>query len=247
MVSHWSIEDVSAQMLMSSTMETFAHDPGGNKADALRKAMLGVKATQGMEHPFFWAPFELVGGGVKNDTTKAADMLAESNNTGPDGANAATSGASTEEPRIASVDPPGTQKITLRGTLGEFGSGASTDLATLLPGDEGTETALQLSLQERAEVQQRLKILGHDPRGTDGVFGHNSRSAISDWQMATKLPETGFFTDHQLDQLMKASDRQYQAWLADNPDGPLVRRATKAKAKTRKCTNLGLFRLCSVK
>ena len=63
-VSHWSVEDQSALILMRNMIETYAAHPTISKAGALRQAMLSVMNTPSRTHPFFWAPFELVGEGL---------------------------------------------------------------------------------------------------------------------------------------------------------------------------------------
>jgi len=59
------------------------------------------------------------------------------------------------------------------------------------------EAALGLGSAQRREVQESLSLLGHDPRGIDGLFGPGSRTAIRLWQRANNLPETGYLTGEQ--------------------------------------------------
>ena len=59
------------------------------------------------------------------------------------------------------------------------------------------EAALGLGREQRREVQERLSLLGHDPRGIDGMFGPGTRTAIRLWQRANDLPETGYLTGEQ--------------------------------------------------
>jgi len=63
LVSHWAIEDASAQDLMAATLARYAAAPGTSKADALRAAILEMQRSAETGQPFFWAPFELVGAG----------------------------------------------------------------------------------------------------------------------------------------------------------------------------------------
>jgi len=59
MASLWPVADAVAAPLA----ETFyaALKGGANKAEALRQAQLAVKAREGYDHPYFWAPFILWG------------------------------------------------------------------------------------------------------------------------------------------------------------------------------------------
>ncbi len=59
------------------------------------------------------------------------------------------------------------------------------------------EAALRLTRAQRREVQESLSLLGHDPRGIDGMFGPGTRTAIRLWQRANDLAETGYLTDEQ--------------------------------------------------
>jgi peptidoglycan hydrolase-like protein with peptidoglycan-binding domain len=61
---------------------------------------------------------------------------------------------------------------------------------TALTGDE----AFQLSDSDRRLVQQWLAAAGHDPGGTDGVFGPSARAAIIAYQRSIGAPPTGTLT-----------------------------------------------------
>ncbi|MCB1359499.1 MAG: tetratricopeptide repeat protein [Maritimibacter sp.] len=62
LVSHWGVQDDAAMALMTETMQRSA-DGRMSRAQALRQAMLTVMNSpdQDYRHPFFWAPFALVG------------------------------------------------------------------------------------------------------------------------------------------------------------------------------------------
>ncbi len=59
------------------------------------------------------------------------------------------------------------------------------------------ERRLNLTRSQRREVQETLSLLGHDPRGIDGVFGAGSRTAIRLWQRTNNLTETGYLDTDQ--------------------------------------------------
>src|SRR5207248_419063 len=68
LVSHWSVDDRATEVLMSGVFARYASDRTLGKADAVRRGMISAlesttSGTQGFAHPFFWAPFFLVGDG----------------------------------------------------------------------------------------------------------------------------------------------------------------------------------------
>lgn len=62
-VTHWSVESVSAKELMVATFDHYTRNPQAPKAESLRQAMLKVMNMPRYSHPFFWAPYALVGDG----------------------------------------------------------------------------------------------------------------------------------------------------------------------------------------
>lgn len=75
LVSHWSIDDNAAMDVMVETMKRAAKDKTLGKAHALRQAMLTVMQRPGYNHPFFWAPFSLIGVEDHVVGTRAASEL----------------------------------------------------------------------------------------------------------------------------------------------------------------------------
>ena len=70
LVTHWAAADVAAMRLMTGTL---APGGAGDTAHSLRKAQLNMIDTAGsgedspmlMSHPYAWAPFVLIGDGVR--------------------------------------------------------------------------------------------------------------------------------------------------------------------------------------
>jgi hypothetical protein len=50
-------------VLTTTTFDAQARDPALGRAEALRRAQLVLAADKGTSHPFYWAPFVLVGDG----------------------------------------------------------------------------------------------------------------------------------------------------------------------------------------
>ncbi len=57
-LSMWQVNDDSTAKLF---IEMYKNLPDGSKADALRKAKLELLMNQGTSHPYYWAPFILMG------------------------------------------------------------------------------------------------------------------------------------------------------------------------------------------
>ena len=73
---------------------------------------------------------------------------------------------------------------------------------------KATEDGLNLSRDQRREIQQNLTILEYDPKGVDGIFGAGSRSAISRWQRANTFDDTGYLTRDQLTKLSAQGEKR---------------------------------------
>jgi CHAT domain-containing protein len=67
----WRVESASTKQLVVGVFEALAAKPPPPRAEALRRSMLAVMASGGRDggvayshaHPFFWAPYALVGDG----------------------------------------------------------------------------------------------------------------------------------------------------------------------------------------
>lgn len=66
LVSNWYVEDRSASLLTTGMLAALRQNPGTSRAEALRQSMLKLMSDPTQEtfaHPYFWAPFTLVGEG----------------------------------------------------------------------------------------------------------------------------------------------------------------------------------------
>ncbi len=79
LVTHWSVNDQVAAYLVADTLRRMRSNPALGVAGALRDAQLAMLAEAGkalpaeIAHPFFWAPFAVIGeGGEKVVTAQAA-------------------------------------------------------------------------------------------------------------------------------------------------------------------------------
>jgi CHAT domain-containing protein len=69
LVTHWSINDQSSAFLVADTLRRLAAGQDGGLAGALQAAQLGIIDRAGKDlpanlaHPFYWAPFALIGEG----------------------------------------------------------------------------------------------------------------------------------------------------------------------------------------
>jgi CHAT domain-containing protein len=60
-VSHWSVDSVATVKLMTGMFGSGA----GSKAEAMRQSQIALQQSEQFSHPYFWAPFTLVGDGAK--------------------------------------------------------------------------------------------------------------------------------------------------------------------------------------
>lgn len=70
---------------------------------------------------------------------------------------------------------------------------------------QAREAALGLDRTDRRNIQRNLSLLGHNPRGIDGIFGPGSRAAIKDWQKANGFKADGYLTAKQVRDLASAA------------------------------------------
>ncbi len=63
LVSHWAVASQATVALTTATFAAQARDPAVGRAEALRRAQLALAAQADTAHPFYWAPFVLVGDG----------------------------------------------------------------------------------------------------------------------------------------------------------------------------------------
>ena len=68
------------------------------------------------------------------------------------------------------------------------------------------EDALTLSRDDRRAIQRALSLLGHDPKGIDGVFGSGSRLAIAAWQKKNGYESNTYLTRDQIVKLTEQAD-----------------------------------------
>ena len=60
------METVSARLLTTGLFRYHAENPQATRAEALRRSMLELmQADSAYAHPAFWAPFSLVGDGLR--------------------------------------------------------------------------------------------------------------------------------------------------------------------------------------
>jgi CHAT domain-containing protein len=64
LATHWAVESLSAQQLVTRTFAHQAGNPSASRAESLRQAQLQLiegKAGAGYAYPFFWAPYAVYG------------------------------------------------------------------------------------------------------------------------------------------------------------------------------------------
>jgi CHAT domain-containing protein len=80
LVTHWSVNDQAAAFLVADTLRRTQAAPDAGVATALRDAELGLLAAAGhalpaaLAHPFYWAPFAVIGAGGGERARSSADL-----------------------------------------------------------------------------------------------------------------------------------------------------------------------------
>ena len=73
---------------------------------------------------------------------------------------------------------------------------------------ERAEQALELTREQRRELQRMLTLLDYNTRGIDGIFGRGTRAAIRSWQEKQGYEATGYFTRDQITRLDAQAERR---------------------------------------
>jgi CHAT domain-containing protein len=63
LVSHWPVETTAATALTQGMFGELKANPEIGRAEALRRSMMALAASDNYAHPMFWAPFVVVGEG----------------------------------------------------------------------------------------------------------------------------------------------------------------------------------------
>jgi len=72
LVTHWSVNDQVAAFLVADSLARMKADPSLGISGAVRNAELAMLAGAGKDfppeiaHPFFWAPFAVIGDGLEH-------------------------------------------------------------------------------------------------------------------------------------------------------------------------------------
>ena len=61
--SHWAVASRPTVQLTTGMFGIYTREPAVGRAEALRRSQLALAADKDTSHPFFWAPFVLVGDG----------------------------------------------------------------------------------------------------------------------------------------------------------------------------------------
>lgn len=78
--------------------------------------------------------------------------------------------------------------------------------------DESTEKALNLSDEEKQEINSRLALLGFAAKEKSRSFASSTRGALRAWQVKVGLVPTGYLNGAQRDLIKQQSESVYTAW-----------------------------------
>ncbi|MBY6049797.1 peptidoglycan-binding protein [Vannielia litorea] len=96
--------------------------------------------------------------------------------------------------------------------LGQFADEARKAIAEIeaepYRAERKAEEALDLSRDERRQIQRNLTVLDYRPRGIDGIFGPGTRGAIKAFQEKNGFPPSTYLTRQQIARLGEQAERR---------------------------------------
>ncbi|SIO15014.1 peptidoglycan-binding domain-containing protein [Vannielia litorea] len=96
--------------------------------------------------------------------------------------------------------------------LGQFAAQARKAIAEIeaepYRAERKAEEALELSRDERRQIQRNLTVLDYRPRGIDGIFGPGTRGAIKAFQEKNGFPPSTYLTRQQITRLAEQAERR---------------------------------------
>lgn len=118
--------------------------------------------------------------------------------------------------------PKGAYRVNAQQALVKLGASVNPDNPP--PIDSGTQSAasveasIGLSRTQRILIQKQLTSIGYSTGVADGLWGANTRQAISRWQTANKVPVSGYVTAQQV----KLIALQAGSSVGTEPDGTVA-------------------------
>jgi len=98
--------------------------------------------------------------------------------------------------------PKGTFRTNAENALAKLGATSEpvspTPPSTVVKSAASVEASARLTRTQRVRIQTQLTSLGYASGVADGLWGSNTRGAISRWQTANKLSATGYVTAEQV-------------------------------------------------
>ena len=98
--------------------------------------------------------------------------------------------------------PKGAFRVNAEQRLVKLGAtvnpGDTPPIAGANPSAASVEGSIGLSRAQRIQIQKQLTSIGYSTGLADGLWGANTRRAISRWQTANKVPATGYVTARQV-------------------------------------------------
>ncbi len=73
---------------------------------------------------------------------------------------------------------------------------------------EIAEGQLNLTRNQRRDIQRDLTLLGYNTRGVDGIFGPGSRGAIRNWQQSNGFTQTSYLNREQINRIDAQAGRR---------------------------------------
>jgi len=118
--------------------------------------------------------------------------------------------------------PKGTFRGNAQQALVKLGAAETPDYRPPISGTNqspaSVEASIGLSRTQRILIQKQLTSIGYSTGVADGLWGANTRKAISKWQTANKVSASGYVTAQQV----KVIERQAGSSVGTEPDGTVI-------------------------
>jgi len=194
-------QGVTVVLGASTAIGSFAAGPlleEGNTLSALLEGAEGISAAGFISPAAVWRPE----GEVPEPPAEEGQPVAD----------AAEVERAVWESAVEADSPEAYLGYLQRYPLGQYADDARAAIAEIeaepFREERKAEEALELTRDERRQIQRHLTVLEYEPRGIDGIFGPGTRGAIERFQEKNGFPVSSYLTRQQIGRLAEQAERR---------------------------------------